>query len=144
MLSHRFSSGKSSALVIDIGASGIQVSPIIEGMLLRKGVRTSPLGGNWISQQIRLMFAQHEPLVPLVPHYMVSRKVVVEAGNPSQATYRTFSKPPTDSFRVWEEERVLTEFKESVVQTWDQQGRLASGMPGSTNEDIVKTWGIKF
>jgi len=135
-----FSSGKSSALVIDIGASGIQVSPIIEGMLLRKGVRTSPLGGNWISQQIRLMFAQHEPLVPLVPHYMVSRKVVVEAGNPSQATYRTFSKPPTDSFRVWEEERVLTEFKESVVQTWDQQGRLASGMPGSTNEDIVKTW----
>jgi actin-related protein 4 len=137
---HSFSSGKSSALVIDIGASGIQVSPILDGLLLRKGVRTSPLGGNWISKQIRLMFSQSQPLVPLVPHYMVSRKTVVEANQPSQATYRTFQKPPTDSFRAWEEERVLTEFKESVVQTWDQQGRLSSGMPGSTNEDIARTW----
>lgn len=109
-------------------------------MLLRKGVRSSPLGGNWISSQIRLMFAQATPLVPLVPHYMVSRKVVVEAQQPSQATYRTFPKPPSDNFRLWEEERVLTEFKESVVQTWEQQGRLSSGMPGSTNEDIAKTW----
>ncbi|KIW00406.1 uncharacterized protein PV09_08114 [Verruconis gallopava] len=135
-----FSSGKSSALVIDIGASGIQVSPILDGILLRKGVRNSPLGGNWISKQIRLMFSQSTPVVPLVPHYMVARKTVVEAQQPSQATYHTFKKPPTESFRLWEEERVLTEFKESVVQTWEQQGRLSSGMPGSTNEDIAKTW----
>jgi actin-related protein 4 len=135
-----FSSGKSSALVIDIGASGITISPILDGILLRKGLRTSPLGGNWLSKQIRLMFAESSPPVPLVPHYQVVRKTVVEASQPSLATYRTFKKPPTDSYRVWEEERVLTEFKESVVQVWDQSGRLGSGMPGSTNEDIAKTW----
>jgi len=70
---------------------------------------------------------------------MVQSKVQVDSGQPSQAIYRKFDKPPTDSFRAWEEERVLTEFKESVVQVWEQQGRLSSGMPGSTNEDIAKT-----
>lgn len=105
-----------------------------------KGVRTSPLGGNWISSQIRLMYSNSQPLVPLVPHYVVQSKAAVEAGQPSQAIYRKFDKPPTESFRQWEEERVITEFKESVVQIWDQQGRLASGMPnGSTNEDIAGT-----
>lgn len=87
------------------------------------------------------MFAASQPLVPLVPHYLVQSKVPVEAGQPSSAIYRKFEKQPTDSFRQWEEERVLTEFKESVVQVWDQQGRLSTPLPGgSTNEDIAKTW----
>lgn len=73
---------------------------------------------------------------------MVQSKVVVEAGAPSLAHYRKFATPPNESFRRWEEERVLTEFKESVVQIWGEhgQGRLSGGMAGSTNEDIVKTW----
>lgn len=124
----RFASGKATALVIDIGASGIQVSPVIEGLILKKGVRSSPLGGNWISSQIRLMFAAQQPNVPLVPHYMVQSKITVEAGQPSQATYRQFDKPPSNTFRQWEEERILTEFKESVVQVWDQNGRLKNGV----------------
>ncbi|KAF2429523.1 actin-like protein-like protein 6A [Tothia fuscella] len=136
-----FSAGKANALVIDIGASGIQITPVIEGTILKKGVRSSPLGGNWISNQLRLMFSTSQPLVPLVPHYMVQSKLPVEAGQPSAATYRKFEKPPTDSFRKWEEERVLTEFKESVVQVWDGPGRLGTAMPGaSTNEEIVKTY----
>lgn len=98
-----------------------------EGLILKKGVRSSPLGGNWMSKQIRIMFASQQTVVPLVPHYMVKTKIAVEAGQPSQATYRQFEKPPSNSFRLWEEERVLTEFKESVVQVWDQNGRLKSG-----------------
>ena len=132
----RFASGKATALVIDIGSSGIQVSPVIEGLILKKGVRSSPLGGNWMSSQIRIMFATQQPLVPLVPHYMVQSKITVEAGQPSQATYRQFEKPPTSSFRQWEEERVLTEFKESVVQVWDQNGRLKNGV----NEERAKSF----
>ncbi|TID14219.1 actin-like protein-like protein 6A [Venturia nashicola] len=122
-----FSAGKATALVIDIGASGIQVSPVNEGLILKKGVRSSPLGGNWMSKQIRILFATQQTVVPLVPHYMVKSKISVEAGQPSQATYRQFEKPPSNSFRQWEEERVLTEFKESVVQVWEQPGRLKAG-----------------
>jgi actin-related protein 4 len=86
------------------------------------------------------MFSTSQPLVPLVPHYMVQSKVPVEAGQPSAAMYRKFDKPPSQSFRQWEEERILTEFKESVVQVWDQNGRLSAPVPGGTNEDVAKSW----
>jgi actin-related protein 4 len=71
---------------------------------------------------------------------MVHSKVQVDAGAPAQAVYRKFETPPTESFRLFEEERVLTEFKESVVQTWEGPGRLSSGAPGTTNLDVVKSW----
>jgi len=105
------------------------------------GVKTSPLAGNFISQQIRLVFSQSQPPVPLRPYYTVHSKVQVDAGAPPQAEYRIFETPPTESFRLFEEERVLTEFKESVVQTWEGPGRLSSGAPpGTTNLDVVKSW----
>jgi len=118
------------------------VKPIFHGTpdLTSSGVKTSPLAGNFISKQIRLVFSQSQPPVPLLPYYMVQSKVQVDAGAPPQAVYRKFETPPTESFRLFEEERVLTEFKESVVQTWDGSGRLISGAPGTTNLDVVKTW----
>ncbi|KAF2399943.1 Actin/actin-like protein [Trichodelitschia bisporula] len=133
-----FSAGKSNALVVDVGASTTTVTPVIDGMLLKKGVRVSPLAGNFVSQQIRLMFASSQTPVSLTPHYMVLSKAPVEVGQPSQAVYRKFAKPPTESFRRWEEERVLTEFKESVVQLWGESGRLSNGVPLSLSEDFFK------
>ena len=93
-----------------------------------------------MSKQIRLVFGQSQPPVPLVPYYVVEGKVPVDAGAPSQATYKKFDTPPADSFRAFEEERVLTEFKESVVQVWEGPGRLSSGAPGTTNVDVAKSW----
>lgn len=134
-----FSAGKASALVIDIGASILSVTPVTEGMILKKGVVKSHLGGNWVSSQIRLMFAQQTPAVDVTPHYMVTSKTPVDAGAPAQATLKQFSNPPSDSFRKLQEERVLTEFKESVVQVWEGPGRLSSGTAGATNEEIAKS-----
>lgn len=71
---------------------------------------------------------------------MVSSKTPVDAGQPSQAIYKKFETPPTESFRLWEEERVLKGFKESVVQVYDH-GRLsgpAAGAQGVTNEDLAR------
>lgn len=134
-----FSTGKASALVIDIGASNTSVTPVTDGMILKKGVMKSPLGGNWISQQIRLMLAQQESPVNITPHYMVVSKTPVDAGAPSQAVLKKLDFAPTASFRRLEEERVLTEFKESVVQMWEGPGRLSSGQQGAANEDIARS-----
>jgi hypothetical protein len=60
---------------------------------------------------------------------MVASKTPVDAGAPAQAIYKKFEVPPTASFRRFEEERVLTEFKESVVETWNVPGRLSD--PGA-------------
>ncbi len=98
------------------------------------GLHHSPLAGNWLNNQIRTMFATQQPPVPLVPHFMVKTKSAVNANEPAVATYAEFSKPPTDSFRRLEEDRVLTSFKESVVQTWPGPGRLeSSAAPGAPN-----------
>ena len=97
----------------------------------------SPLAGNFVSQQIRLMFSQAQPPVPLTPHYMVQSKTPVDAGAPSQAILKQFETPPAPSFRHFEEERVLTEFKESVVQIWGP-GRLSGSSQGTPHEEMVK------
>jgi len=65
---------------------------------------------------------------------MISSKTAVDAGAPAQAIFRKYEVPITNSFRALEEERVLTEFKESVVSTWIQPGRLHSAAQnGQTN-----------
>lgn len=110
--------------------------------MLRKGCVHSPFAGNFISQQLRLLFASSSNPVPLTPHYLVTSKTPVDAGVPSQATYRTFAPNthPHDSFRKFQEERVLTEFKESVVAAWPGPGRLGGHSPaGGTNMDVAKT-----
>jgi actin-related protein 4 len=128
-----FASGKASGIIIDVGASHTSVTPVLDGMVLRKGVQKSPLAGNFVSDQIRTSFKQAQPEVPLTPHYMVKSKTPVDAGQPAQATYKTFETPPTDSFRLNEEERILTSFKESVVEVWPGPGRF------STNEELAKS-----
>lgn len=66
----------------------------------------------------------------------------MDAGAPAQAIYRTFTEltAPDVSFRHLQEERVFTEFKESVIQIWPGPGPFISGtqQSGNTNEDIVK------
>jgi len=135
-----FSQGKPTALIIDIGHQNTSVTAMWEGMVLKKSIHRTPLAGNWLNNQIRLMFGSMQPPCPIVPHYMVKTKQPVDAGAASNATYVQFPKPPTDSFRRQEEDRVLTAFKESIVQAWQGPGRLDSpaGAGGFTNMDHVK------
>ncbi|KAI9832861.1 MAG: NuA4 histone acetyltransferase subunit [Phylliscum demangeonii] len=133
-----YSAGKASALVVDVGASTLSVTPVHDGFVLRKGVVKSHLAGDFVSQQARRLFATSQPAIRLVPHYLVSSKSPVDAGAPANAVYRTFAEPPHESFRQLEEERVMTEFKESVVQIWGGPGRLTGGQGSTTNEEVVK------
>jgi actin-related protein 4 len=135
-----FAAGKATALVLDIGASNISITPCHDGIILKKGIQKSPLAGNWLSSQIRTLFDTSEPKISVVPHFMIASKTPVDAGAPADAKFREFATPPTASFRAFQEERVFTEFKESVVQVWQGPGRLSSGTgTGSTNEDYVKS-----
>lgn len=130
-----FASGKASGIIIDVGASHTSVTPVLDGMVLRKGVQKSPLAGNFVSQQIRQTFKTATPEIPLTPHYLVKTKSPVDAGAPPNATYKTFPVPPRASFRANEEERVLTEFKESVVEVWPGPGRFTN----DSNQDLARS-----
>ncbi|KAK3071970.1 NuA4 histone acetyltransferase subunit [Teratosphaeriaceae sp. CCFEE 6253] len=123
-----YGNGKATALVVDVGYRNTSVTALWEGMVLRKSLMHSPLAGNYLNDQIRLMFASQNPRVPVIPHYMVKSKSPVDAGAPSSATFMQYAHPPSASFRRLEEDRVLTSFKESVVQAWSGPGRLDSNL----------------
>ncbi|KAF2717652.1 Actin/actin-like protein [Polychaeton citri CBS 116435] len=137
-----YSQGKATALVVDIGAQFTTITATWEGLVLRKSVHKSPLAGNWLNKQISTMFKQHEPTVPMTPYYTVKTKTPVDANAPSNATYNHFEQPPKASFRAFQEDRVLTSFKESIVQTWAGPSKLDSANAagtGGSNYDYVKT-----
>lgn len=130
-----FAAGKASALVIDVGGANTSVTAIHDGMVLKRSIQRSPAAGLFVSSQIRSMWATSEPKVELTPTFMVENKSPVDALAPVQARLRKFPFEIKDSFRAFEEERVLTEFKESVVEVWRGPGRYSA--PG--NEEYVKS-----
>ncbi|CAK7197384.1 Actin-related protein 4 [Sporothrix eucalyptigena] len=131
-----FAAGKASALVIDVGGTGTNVTAVHDGVVLRRSVQRSAAGGLYLSGQIREMWKiQTDPAINIVPTYMVENKTPVDANTPAQARLRNFPFTVQSSFRAYEEERLLTEFKESVVEVWRGPGRFSA--PG--NEDFVKS-----
>ncbi|GIJ98965.1 nuA4 histone acetyltransferase subunit [Aspergillus viridinutans] len=138
-----FAAGKASALVVDVGASNISVTPVHDGMILKRGVQHSPLGGDYISSQLRALFKTNSPQpITITPHYLIASKTAVDAGQPAQAKYKTFpsDKAPDASYRTLMEERTLSEFKECVVQVWPGPNKLsATGPNGVSNEEVAKS-----
>ena len=111
--------------------------------MLRKGAARTPLAGDFVSNQLRLLFAANKPQpISPTPHYLVVSKVPVEAGQPALATYRSFNpeiSAPHPSFRRLQEDRLLHEFKEYVVEVWNKGGpKLSSSHAGIPNEENAK------
>ncbi|KAI8275714.1 Actin-related protein 4 [Colletotrichum sp. SAR11_57] len=129
-----FAAGKASALVIDVGGANTSVTAIHDGMVLKRSIQKSPVGGLWLSSQIRSLWETSEPKIDPVPTFLVENKTPVDAGAPPQFKQRQFGFSITDSFRTYEEERLLTEFKESVVETWRGPGKYAVPQ----NEELAK------
>lgn len=128
-----FAAGKATALVVDVGGANTSVVAIHDGMVLKRSIQRSSIGGLWLSGQIRSMWESSEPKVNIVPTFMVENKKPVEAGAPAEARLRKFDFDISPSFRAYEEERVLTEFKESVVEVWRGPGGYLA------NEDYARS-----
>lgn len=118
-----FGAGKATALVIDVGGANTSVTAIHDGILLKRSIQKSPVGGLWMSSQIRSMWEHSDPKIEIVPSFMIENKRPVEAGAPADYRPKQFNFQPHLSFRAFEEERLLTEFKESVVEVWRGPGK---------------------
>ena len=127
-----FAAGKATALVIDVGGTATSVTAVHDGMILKRSVQKSPVGGLWLSSQIRSAWDSNDPKVDVVPTFMVENKEPVDAGAPAKARLRNFKFDIAPSYRLYEEERLLTEFKESVVEVW--RG------PASTSTRATRNW----
>lgn len=130
-----FAGGKATSLVIEVGGSNISVTAVHDGMALKKSAVQSPAGGLWLSQQIRALWETSEPKVSPTPGFMIQHKTAVDANQPPNVRLRKFGFELHPSFLEYETERLMTEFKESVVEVWKGPGRYAN--PG--NEDWIKS-----
>ncbi|KAI2616036.1 Actin/actin-like protein [Hypoxylon sp. NC1633] len=130
-----FAAGKASALVVDVGGASTSVTAIHDGMILKRSTQKSPVGGLWLSQQIRSLWDNSDSKIDIVPSFMLENKNPVDAGAPAMAQLRQFPFEISPSYRAYEEERLLTEFKESVVEVWRGPGRFAN--PG--NEELARS-----
>ncbi|KAL5606052.1 hypothetical protein BROUX41_006174 [Berkeleyomyces rouxiae] len=129
-----FTAGKATALVVDVGATGTSVTAVHDGMVLKRSISRSPVGGLWLSQQVRSMFAASDPPTTLTPAFAVENKTAVDAGAAAQYTPRNYPHTIDPSFRAYEEDRLLTEFKESVVEVWRGPAKLSA----PATEDAIR------
>ncbi|KTW26481.1 hypothetical protein T552_02962 [Pneumocystis carinii B80] len=121
-----FANGKSTALILDVGAQVASVTPIYDGLVLKRGVMKQNIAGNYLSAQARAYFSRAN--IPIVPHYMVKKKVPVDIEAPSRAELRKFSNI-CESFHVFQQDRVMQEFKESICQVFEKS--LSESIPSS-------------
>ncbi|KAK3945457.1 putative actin-related arp4 class protein [Diplogelasinospora grovesii] len=130
-----FAAGKATALVVDVGGANASVCAVHDGMVLKRSIQRSPVAGLWLSGQIRSMWTTGDSKIDITPTFMVENKKPVEAGQPPDVRLRKFPFEITPSFRAYEEERLLCEYKESVVEVWRGPGRYMA--PG--NEDYARS-----
>lgn len=109
--------------------------------MLKKGAVRSPLAGNYISSQIRAMLASNQPPITITPRYLFKSKARVDAGEPASIVPTVMPpdfKMPQPSFRAYQEEATIKEFKETVLEAWTGPSGLLSTYNGINQEELAK------
>ncbi|KAK9450774.1 actin family [Limtongia smithiae] len=108
-----FACAKPTALVVDVGSAVASVTPVIDGLVLKKATFHNNLAGDNVNSHLKYLFNSRG--IALTPHFMISKKISVDVGQPPNATLKSI-EGLTSSFMEFERERILHEFKESTSQ----------------------------
>lgn len=93
-----FSHGRQTCLVVDIGAGGTRVTPVVDGLLLRYAQRRSGRGGDWLGAvQQRVL---QDDNITVQPRYQMQQK-------------QPLSVKPSSVFHRWALQDVMYEMRTS-------------------------------
>jgi actin-related protein 4 len=109
-----FASGKSTALVVDIGHSVTSVTPVYDGIILKRGLQKQAFAGAALSEQVFALLKTRD--LPITPHFMVKRKGASETGLGAEIKETTGL---SESFLQYERGRIVEAFKEHVLQVFE-------------------------
>lgn len=109
-----FAGGKSTALVIDIGHAVTSVTPVHDGLVLKRGLQKQAFAGAALNKIVSDIFDERQ--IDVAPHFIVKKK-----GQPETGKDAVFipTNGLTDSFLKAERTRIVEEFKESVLQVYE-------------------------
>jgi actin-related protein len=97
-----FSHGRQTCMVVDVGAGGCRVTPVIDGLLLKNAQRRNGRGGDWLGN--------------------IQWKALLEEKMTVQPRYqlRNFTGTPTTAFHRWAMQDAMYEFRSSDLVTMPQ------------------------
>ncbi|EEB05992.1 SWI/SNF and RSC complex subunit Arp42 [Schizosaccharomyces japonicus yFS275] len=110
-----FANNRATALVVNLGSKYVSVTPVVDGLAVRKGLMKQNLAGDFLNANIERMLENLH--IPIHPHYRVARKATNVDGNEGMAS--VMYNPVeglTASYEELEKNRVIEEWKESVLQ----------------------------
>lgn len=113
-----FSSGKHTGLVVDMGHTGISVTPVFDGYVVKTaGGNQRALGGEALNNACLAMLTENDLVQPALGALAieVADKAAVPLAAPPQFTRKEIPAI-SSSFRAYQDRRVLEDFKESIVQ----------------------------
>ena len=67
-LTFRFSVGRATALILDVGMHNCYTSPVFDGYVLNKNVLKFPIAGQYVSRSLR-QFIEEDRGVKIVPRH---------------------------------------------------------------------------
>ncbi|KAL8618987.1 Actin-like 6A [Nucella lapillus] len=111
-----FANGRSTALILDSGATHTSAVPVYDGYVLTQGIVKSPLAGDFIAKECGKLMEDLN--VEVVPPYVISSKEAVGDKAPPKWK-RKENIDVTKSFHSYMEKDVFQDFAASILQVCD-------------------------
>jgi len=112
-----FASGRTNALILDAGATHTSAIPIYDGHVVQQAVVKSAIGGNMITEQLKMLLAEQN--IPIVPPYLIGSKAEVAENEPPKWEKKKNLPQVTQSYHNYMVQRVVEDLAASVLQLCD-------------------------
>lgn len=109
-----FANGRSTALIVDSGATHTSAVPVQDGYVLSQAVVKAPLGGDYVALQCRQLLESQN--IDLTPAALITGKEVVREREPAKYTKRNLSFTPTTSWQTYMGKKTVLDFQQTVLQ----------------------------
>ncbi|XP_038217834.1 actin-like protein 6A [Zerene cesonia] len=125
-----FANGKSTALVVDAGASQTSAVPVIDGYALASAAVRSPVGGDHLAAQAKNMLNNMH--IQMLPIYSIQSKEVIRERERARYTLKTLPAGLTQSWQQYMLKRQYEDFVHCVAQVSESpyDERAVAAVPG--------------
>ncbi|CAM8977114.1 unnamed protein product [Rhodiola kirilowii] len=126
-----FASGRATSLVVDCGGGSTTVAPVQDGYVLQKGVVSSPIGGEFLTDC--MLKSLETKGIKIRPRYSFKRKEI----RPGEFQTVDLDFPnTTESYRLFSQRVIVSDIKECVCRAPDTpyDDKSYSNIPMSSYE----------
>lgn len=124
-----FANGRSTALVIDSGATHTSAVPVLDGYVISNAVVKSPLGGDYLILRARELLESQG--IDLTPAALITAKEVIRDKEKPKYTKKNISFTPTSSWMTYMVKKTVQDFQQSILQVSESpyDERVAASIP---------------